>query len=60
MTVIMDWPTAWAFIRDEHPDHDEHHPRCSWVQTNGALLCDCHVLNDEYERRAAKAGQTVS
>jgi len=48
---VMDYPTAWAFIREKHPDPKEHDPRCSWVQASGGILCDCHVINDEYERR---------
>jgi hypothetical protein len=51
VTAIMDFPTAWRFIREEHPDPAEHDPRCSWVVGREAFLCDCHVLNDEYERR---------
>ena len=47
----MDWPEAWRYIREEHPDNAEHHSSCSWVQTNRALLCDCDVLWDEYVRR---------
>ena len=50
----MDWPEAWRFIREEHADHGEHHPSCSWVQTNGALLCDCDVLWNEYVRRGGE------
>jgi hypothetical protein len=50
---IMDFPTAWKFVREEHPDPAEHHSRCSWVQAKGGILCDCHVLNDEYARRKA-------
>lgn len=53
MTCIMDYPTAWAFIREQHPDPSEHHPRCSWVQSSGGVLCDCDVLNKEYARRKA-------
>lgn len=52
-SCIMDYPTAWAFIREQHPDPNEHDPRCSWVQASGGILCDCHVLNDEYARRKA-------
>lgn len=44
----MDFPTARA-------DADavvagDHNPRCSFAQTSGALLCDCHVLtrNQQY------------
>jgi hypothetical protein len=49
--VVMDYPQAWAFVRDTNPE--DHHERCSWRTQNGALLCDCHILNDEYDRRAA-------
>jgi len=51
---VMDFPTAWAFIREQHPDPREHDPRCSWVQASGGILCDCHVINDEYARRKAR------
>lgn len=38
----MDFPTAWGIARaTPATDHD---PRCSYAQTNGFLLCDCHVL----------------
>lgn len=51
MTVIMDYPEAWAFARGSlMSDHD---PRCSYRQTRGGILCDCHVIDDEYERRKA-------
>jgi hypothetical protein len=53
MACIMDYPTAWAFIREQHSDSAEHDPRCSWVQAQGGILCDCHVINAEYERRRA-------
>lgn len=49
MTCIMDFPTAWAFTRASAiKDHDV---QCSWYTHN--MLCDCHVLNDEYARRKA-------
>ena len=49
--AIMDFPEAWAFVRKtEFEAHDE---ACSWQTTGGALLCDCAVLWDEYERRKA-------
>lgn len=38
----MNFPTARA-IADAVVAGD-HNPRCSFAQTNGALLCDCHVL----------------
>lgn len=53
---VMDFPTAWAFIREQHPDPTEHDPRCSWVQAKGGVLCDCHVLMDEYNRRKRAPG----
>lgn len=49
MTAVMDYPTAWAFVKATNPgDHDV---KCSWRTTNGALLCDCDVIWDEYVRR---------
>lgn len=57
-TAVMDYPAAWAYIREHHPDPAEHHPHCSWVQADGGMLCDCDVIWDEYERRRAAAGET--
>lgn len=51
--VVMDFPQAWAFVRDTKPE--AHDPKCSWRTYNGGFLCDCHVLNDEYNRREAQA-----
>ena len=49
--LVMDYPTAWNFVRATDPkDHDE---RCSWRTENGAFLCDCRILWDEYARRKA-------
>ncbi len=48
---IMDYPTAWAFVKATKPEH--HHLQCSWRTQNGALLCDCDVLDAEYMRRKA-------
>src|SRR5215469_13632464 len=50
----MDFPTAWAYVRLTEPV--DHHERCSWRTTNGALLCDCDVLDGEYARRAKARG----
>lgn len=50
-SVVMDIPQAWAFVRTT--SFPQHHPQCSWRQFNGALLCDCAVLSDEYARRRA-------
>lgn len=49
MSVVMDYPTAWAFV--ETTDATTHDPKCSWRTVQ--MLCDCHVLGDEYDRRAA-------
>ena len=38
----MDFPTAWEISRATPTD--KHDPRCSYTRTDGALLCDCHVL----------------
>jgi hypothetical protein len=56
--VIMDYPTAWAYVRERAHKYGtrEHDPKCSFVQAHGGFLCDCHVLNDEYDRRKAAAG----
>ena len=41
--MSMDFPRAWEIVRDSVvPDH---HPKCSYRVTGGALLCDCDVLS---------------
>lgn len=50
----MDYPTAWEFVRETKPE--QHHAECSWRVCGGALLCDCHVLMDEYKRRSSPNG----
>lgn len=47
--AVMDFPTAWEFVRETDPA--DHHEQCSWRTQNGALLCDCRILWDEYDRR---------
>ena len=49
MTCIMDFPSAWKFVRAT--EMSQHELMCSYRCTNGGLLCDCQILNDEYERR---------
>lgn len=45
----MSFRDAWKFIRKTaFKDHD---PQCSYYQTRGADLCNCKVLEHEYERR---------
>ena len=48
---FLDFPTAWR-ITNEGVDHTS--PRCSYVQTEGALLCDCGAIQTEWERRVAQ------
>lgn len=51
---IMDYPAAWAFLAaTQAEDHDR---RCSYHQANRGVLCDCHVVNDEYDRRVEQRG----
>lgn len=47
---FIDFPTGWR-IANEGVEHTD--PRCSYVQTNGALLCDCGAIRVEWERRVA-------
>lgn len=49
---FLDFPTAWAIQRQgvEHTDQ-----RCSAVQTDGVMLCDCGAVEAEWKRlRAAR------
>lgn len=39
----VDFPRAWEISRSVPPDKHPH-PKCSFRQTAGALLCDCSVL----------------
>lgn len=38
---FIDYPTAWAIVKTEQLDH---HKKCSFSQTGGALLCDCNAM----------------
>ena len=49
--TIMDFPTAWAYVRET--ELDSHDPKCSYRVAQGGFLCDCFILMDEYERRKA-------
>jgi hypothetical protein len=40
--VVFDFPTAGEIMGSTKPA--EHHERCSYRQTNQALLCDCAAL----------------
>lgn len=50
----IDFPTAWA-IQRVGLDHTDQ--KCSAVQTNGAMLCDCKALPIRWaELKAAHDG----
>ncbi len=44
---MLDYPTAWE-IQKAGLTHTDR--RCSAVQTNGAMLCDCGAVFIEWER----------
>lgn len=50
---FCDYPTAWKICETgiEHTDQ-----RCSYVQTNGAIICDCGAVEHEWTRRRKEAG----
>jgi hypothetical protein len=45
---FIDFPTGWRLAREGVVHTD---PRCSYVQTGGALLCDCGAIETEWARR---------
>ena len=49
---VLDFPTAFAVQRNAELTHD---PKCSNIQTDGALLCDCAAVEREYDRIIAEA-----
>jgi hypothetical protein len=40
--VSVDFPRAWELVAGT--ELSQHHPGCSYRQTERALLCDCDVL----------------
>ena len=42
---FIDFPTAWALQRAGLKHTDQ---RCSAVQTDGTLLCDCGAVEDRW------------
>jgi hypothetical protein len=40
--MSVDFPRAWQI--SQSASMKKHHPKCSYRQTDGALLCDCDVL----------------
>lgn len=57
MTAIMDYPEAWEYTAQFPHTAPPHDQKCSSVPQDDeplagpGLLCDCHVLWDEYARR---------
>jgi len=49
--MALDFPRAWELARAAPAE--AHHPQCSYVQSDGALLCDlaCPVIADAPEYR---------
>jgi len=45
--MSVDFPRAWQIAREVPPD--KHDPECSFAITDGAVLCDCHVLMEHPE-----------
>lgn len=47
--MSLDFPRAWELARAA--PSDAHHPECSYMQTDGALLCDivCPVMTGSPE-----------
>lgn len=46
----VDYPRAWEIARAA--PMGEHHPRCSYRQCDGGMLCDCPVLTSHPEYTA--------
>jgi hypothetical protein len=46
---IMDFPSAWEFVAKTKLT--SHHKKCSYRTENRSFLCDCEVLDKEYNRR---------
>jgi hypothetical protein len=47
--MALDFPRAFELARTMPAD--AHHPKCSFRQTDGAILCDCQVITDTAEYR---------
>lgn len=48
---MLDFPTAWRLCKSGAAN--PHDPRCSFIVTTGALLCDCGAVEEAYKREAA-------
>jgi hypothetical protein len=56
--AVMDYPTAWKFVKTTKMG--DHHPKCSYRQMDGGLLCDCDIIKDENRRIASKVVRNSS
>lgn len=45
--MSLDFPRAWQIAKAS--DMEDHHPKCSYLQTQGGILCDCDVINKHPE-----------
>lgn len=54
---FIDFPTAWALARSGLPHWTE---LCSYVQTDGALLCDCDAIYVRWWELREQLGLPVS
>lgn len=52
----VDFPRAWQIARSVPPSQHPH-PKCSFRQTDGALLCDCSVLMKHPEVTGVPVGR---
>ena len=52
---MIDFPTGFALQDAIGSDEAAHlHPKCSAVQTNGCVLCDCGAIAVEWARNGAE------
>jgi hypothetical protein len=47
--MSVDFPRAWQI--SQSVPMKKHHEKCSYRQTDGALLCDCDVLYEHPETK---------
>jgi hypothetical protein len=52
---FIDFPTGW-YLASQGLLHTDR--CCSYIQTWGALLCDCGAIQREWERRTGKTLNT--
>ena len=45
--MSVDFPRAWQIAKSVNIE--KHHPKCSYRQTDGCIICDCAVLTEHTE-----------